>query len=116
MRQRYMPVLFLLTPISVWAQEDPLQSANNAVKEATHNKFSFTFEERTRWEEKYGVTFGKDVNQRDMLSRFRIGAQADPFSWLSISAMGQDARAPWYGVPAPNNLRDTIDLHEAFVE
>ncbi len=93
-----------------------MQSANAAIKEATHNKFSFTFEERTRWEKKYGVTFGKDVNQQDMLSRIRIGAQADPFSWLSISAMGQDSRVPWYGVPAPNSMRDTLDLHEGFVE
>jgi hypothetical protein len=112
-----MPVLIGVTFLSVsLAQEDPLQDANAALKEATHNRFAITFEERTRWEEKFGVTFGKDVNQQEMLGRIRIGAQADPFSWLTISAMGQDVRAPWYGVPAPNTLRDTIDLHEAYVE
>lgn len=115
MRHKYMPVLWGIAILSM-AQEDPLQNGNHALKEATHNKFAFTFEERTRWEEKYGVTFGKDVNQRDMFSRFRIGAQADPFPWLTISAMGQDARSVWYGVPAPNTIRDTIDLHEAYIE
>lgn len=27
---------------------------------------TFTFEERTRWEEKFGVDFGEDVNQQHM--------------------------------------------------
>jgi hypothetical protein len=29
--------------------------------------------------------------------------------------MGQDARAPFYGVGAPNTLRDTMDLQEAYI-
>ena len=33
-----------------------------------------------------------------------------------MSAMGQDSRVPWYGVPAPNTLRDTMDLQEAYLE
>jgi hypothetical protein len=78
--------------------------------------FGFTFEERTRWEEKSGVSFGKAVNQQDMLSRLRIGARFDPTDWLTISAMGQDARAPFYGAKAPNSMRDPMDLEEAYVE
>jgi len=44
------------------AQEDPLQEVNHALRDATNNVFSVTFEERTRWEEKDGVNFGKAVN------------------------------------------------------
>ena len=96
--------------------QDPLQEANKTLKENTGDRFWFTFEERTRWEEKDGVNFGSAVNQQDMLSRIRIGAEYDPFDWLGFSAMGQDARAPFYGVGAPNTLRDTMDLQEAHID
>src|ERR1019366_1889674 len=79
------------------AQLDPVQDLNQTVREATNDEFGFAFEERTRWEEKDGVNFGKSVNQQDMLSRLRIGADFSPVSWFTISAMGQDARVPWYG-------------------
>src|SRR5579863_2878301 len=95
---------------------DPLQNLNQKVREGTHDMLGFTFEERTRWEEKDGVNFGKSVNQQDMLSRLRIGAHFDPVPCFEISAMGQDARAPFYGANAPNTLRDTMDLQEAYVE
>jgi hypothetical protein len=96
--------------------QDPLQDANQTLKENTGDRFWFTFEERTRWEEKDGVNFGSAVNQQDMLSRIRIGAEYDPFDWLGFSAMGQDARAPFYGAKAPNTLRDTMDLQEAHID
>jgi hypothetical protein len=99
-----------------WMQSDPIQELNQKLREATNNEFGFTFEERTRWEEKDGVNFGKSVNQQDMLSRVRIGVDFSPVSWFTISAMGQDARAPFYGVPAPNTLRDTMDLQEGYIE
>ena len=98
------------------AQQDPAQSLNEQVSRATGNRLRFTFEERTRWEEKYGVTFGKAVNQQDMLSRIRVGAQFRLLDWLTFSAMGQDSRVPFYGVVAPNTIRDTMDLHEAYVD
>ena len=99
-----------------FAQSDPVQDFDKHLRETTNDQFGFTFEERTRWEEKDGVNFGKSVNQQDMLSRIRIGADYTPFSWLTISAMGQDARAPFYGVTAPNTIRDTMDLQEAYIE
>lgn len=101
---------------SALAQDDPLVELNKRLLDVTQHKFAFTFEERTRWEEKDGVNFGKAVNQQDMLSRIRIGAFFEPASWLRISAMGQDTRAPFYGVPAPNSLRDTMDLQEGYIE
>jgi hypothetical protein len=98
------------------AQEDPLQHANEKLKKATNHEVFCTFEERTRWEQKFGVNFGKSVNQQDMLSRLRVGCGAAPTSWFTVYAMGQDARAPFYGVPAPNTLRDTMDLQEAYIK
>ena len=104
-----------LAPLAL-AQQDPLQIANQSLIHSSHNTFGITFEERTRWEEKDGVNFGKAVNQQDMLSRLRIGAWFQPVRWLTVTAMGQDARVPFYGVPAPNTMRDTIDLQESYVE
>lgn len=98
------------------AQSDPVQNLNSELREATNDEFGFTFEERTRWEEKDGVNFGKSADQQDMLSRLRIGADFTPVPWFTISAMGQDARAPFYGTPAPNTVRDTMDLQEAYIQ
>jgi hypothetical protein len=97
------------------AQTDPLQKAADSVRHESDGKFSFHMEERTRWEERYGNNFGLAKNQQDMLSRIRIGAEYLPTKWLSISGMGQDARAPWYGPNAPGSARESIDLQEAFV-
>jgi hypothetical protein len=98
------------------AQVDPLQKLNDKLSEETNGKLRFTFSERTRWEEKDGVNFGKSVNQQDMLSRIWIGADFKPLPWLKISAMGQDSRVPFYGIPAPNTMRDPMDLQEGYVE
>lgn len=108
-------LLLGFTIIKVSAQ-DPLQDLNQDIRESTGNTFGFTLEERTRWEEKDGVNFGKSVDQQDMLSRIRIGAVYDPASWFRISAMGQDSRVPFYGVPAPNSIRDSMDLQEGYIE
>lgn len=86
------------------------------MKKATGEMLSFTFEERTRWEERDGVNFGSSVNQQDMLSRLRVGSAFQPWSWLKVYAMGQDARVPFYGAPAPATVRDTMDLQEAYIE
>lgn len=105
-----------LVPLAARAQDDPLQEAGHALKEATGEKLYVTFEERTRWEERTGVNFGKSASQQDMLSRLRIGFGADATSWLSVYAMGQDARVPFFGAPAPNSMRDTMDLQEAYIK
>jgi len=109
-------VVLLCSSLVVQAQYDPVRRGADALHEASGGKLSLHLEERTRWEEKFGVTFGKDVNQQDMLSRLRIGMDYKPSSWVTISGMGQDARAPFFGKPAPNSLRDMIDLHEAYVD
>jgi hypothetical protein len=107
-------MLFAIGIKTVKAQ-DPVQDLNQSLRTATSDMFGFTFQERTRWEEKDGVNFGKSVNQQDMLSRLRIGANFTPVPWFMISAMGQDARAPFYGAGAPNTIRDTMDLQEGYI-
>jgi hypothetical protein len=112
----YTSVCFMLwLPVRGPAQSDPVAKAAGCLHDKTGGKLSVHIEERTRWEEKDGVSFGKAVNQQDMLSRIRIGLRYQPLSWLTVSAMGQDARAPFYGAPAPNSMRDSMDLQEAFV-
>jgi hypothetical protein len=56
------PLFLVIAPLSAVAQQDPVQSLNQAVRDETHDMLGFTFEERTRWEEKDGVNFGKSVN------------------------------------------------------
>ena len=107
--------IFAVLLMPAFAQQDPPQAWNESLREATNNVFGLTFEERTRWEEKDGVNFGKDADQQDMLSRLRIGAWLKPTDWLQINVMGQDARAPFYGNGAPNTLRDSMDLQEAYL-
>jgi hypothetical protein len=108
-------VLAASAALSLPGQNDPAQKGATALHKASDGQLTVQFEERTRWEEQYGVKFGKAVNQQDMLSRIRIGMQYRPSSWLTISAMGQDARAPFYGKPAPGTVRDTMDLQESWL-
>jgi len=80
------------------------------------DNFQFTFETRAREEARTGVTFGRDPNLENPLFRTRVGAQWEPMPWLKLSAMGQDSRSPLYGTPAPTTARDTMDLHESYIE
>jgi hypothetical protein len=112
---------FLVAPLVVCfaaicrPQSDPLAAAAKAVHEGTRGQLSVHLEERTRWEERYGNGFGIAKDQQDMLSRIRIGMDYQPRKWFTISGMGQDARAPWYGPNAPPSMRESMDLQEAFV-
>ena len=109
-------LLVAMTAASLSAQPNFLAKPTETLREATGDLVSFTFEERSRWEEKYGVNFGKSPNQQDMLSRLRMGAQIKPVEWFTLNLMGQDSRANFYGVPAPNTLHDSMDLQEAYLE
>lgn len=108
--------LLALLGVTAFAQTDPVERASRALTESTDNQFRFTFDERTRWEERTGVNFGQAVDQQDGLVRIRIGAQYEPTEWFKISAMGQDSRVPFYGLVAPNTMRDTMDLQEGYIE
>jgi hypothetical protein len=108
-------LLLACASLPALGQSDPAQKGADALHRASDQQLTLQFEERTRWEEQYGVKFGKSVNQQDMLSRLRIGLQYRPSSWLTLSAMGQDARAPFYGKKEPNSVRDTMDLRESWI-
>ena len=94
-----------------------LHAADTDAKWPPHfGTFRFTFEFRTRMEARTGVGFGKSPDLSNPLFRTRIGAEYKPAHWLKLSAMGQDARAPLYGTPAPTSARDTMDLQEGYFE
>ena len=86
------------------------------ISERTDGKISFTFELRTRFEDKTGVNFGNNPDLSYGLVRTRFGMAYTPVEWLKVSGMVQDARAPEYGAIAPSTVRDPADLHEAYVE
>jgi hypothetical protein len=95
---------------------NPGKDLNASLKEVTSGRFQLSFEERVRLETRTGNNFGNSPNLENPLIRTRIGASLLLTDWLKVSAMGQDSRAPEYGVPAPNTARDTMDLHEAYIE
>ena len=102
---------------TIFAQlPNPGEDLNAALKEATRGRVQISFEERLRLETRTGNNFGLAPSLENPLIRTRIGASFLPADWLKLSAMGQDSRAPEYGVPAPNTVRDTMDLQEAFIE
>jgi len=81
----------------------------------TEGKLRIGFEQRERYESRAGNGFGKDVDVETGLARTRFSLTYED-SWLKLSGMMQDARAPWYGANAPSNMRDTADLQEAYIE
>jgi hypothetical protein len=116
------PGLFVCLMLAVCASRskaqdwNPGQEMNAALKDATDGRLQFSFEERLRLEARTGNNFGSAASLENPLVRTRIGARFLLTDWFKISAMGQDVRAPEYGVPAPNTVRDTMDLHEAYIE
>jgi hypothetical protein len=106
---------FLLPPLG--AQDwDPGTRATTALSKATKDRLRLTFEQRERYEDRTGNTFGKDVDVFTVLVRTRLGLSYAPVKWFKLSGMLQDARAPWYGPNAPNTVRDQADLHEGYIE
>ena len=95
---------------------DPGKELNDLVTAHTEGRFRLMFEFRVRPEARTGNNFGRSPDLENPLFRTRIGAQLDATNWLRISAMGQDSRAPEYGHPVPPSARDTMDLHQAFLE
>jgi hypothetical protein len=74
------------------------------------------FQERVRMESRTGLGFGRDRELENPFFRTRIGAHIQAAPWMEFGVMGQDARSPGYGGPAPGNARDPFDLQEAYVE
>src|SRR5579883_3231854 len=74
------------------------------LKTQTRGQWAIEFEQRERYENHTGQTFGKDPDLFTGLVRTRVGLIWRPLHWLKISGMMQDARAPWYGDNAPNTV------------
>lgn len=90
--------------------------AATAISGATGHRLKLSFEQRGRYEDRTGNTFGTDADVATGLIRTRLGLTYTPRKWLKFSGMVQDARAPWYGSGAPNSLRDEADWHEGYIE
>jgi len=91
------------------------QQAEDALVSSTGGRLMIGVESRYRFEDRTGVSFGKDTDQEEMLVRNRLSLTWNAADWLTLSAMMQDARAPLYGSVAPSSMRDTADLQEAWI-
>src|SRR5258708_26454561 len=76
---------------------DPGANLPGLFSNGTEGKLKMNFEFRTRYEDRTGVTFGKDPEQNPLLIRTRLGMSYQPVSCLRFSGMVQDARAPLWG-------------------
>ena len=109
--------VFSLPLCAAWAQPwDIGARAAGALSERTDNKLKLSFEQRGRYEDRTGNSFGKDVELETGYFRTRFGLSYSPVKWLKFSGMVQDSRAPWYGNNAPTSTRDRADLHESYIE
>jgi len=109
-------ILLLVGGVAAAQIPNPGGELNHLLEQKTGGRFRLIFEFRVRDESRTGNNFGLAKNLDNPLLRTRIGAQFDATDWFRISATGQDARAPDYGGVAPTTARDSMDLHEAFLE
>lgn len=84
-------------------------------EKSSDKKLRLSFEQRERYEDRWGIGFGKDADEGYALLRTRLGLTYTPVSWLKVSAMTQDSRAPGYH-SAPSSNRDSLELQEGYVE
>ena len=116
MKRLRAAILLLVGGVAAAQIPNPGGELNHLLEQKTGGRFRLIFEFRVRDESRTGNNFGLARNLDNPLLRTRIGAQFDATDWFRISATGQDARAPDYGGVAPTTARDSMDLHEAFVE
>jgi hypothetical protein len=90
--------------------------AEVALASSSGGRLKISIESRFRFEDRAGVSFGKDPGQEELLIRNRLGLTWKATGWLTFSGMVQDARAPLYGSLAPSTMRDTADLQESWVK
>ncbi len=95
---------------------DAGKDLNDAIAERTDGRLRLIFELRSRFEYRPDQSFGLEPDLLADFTRFRAGLAYKPYSWIRLTAVAMDARAPLYGTPAPSSARDPLDLHESFVE
>jgi len=103
------------SPLSAQSWDLPSRAADS-VSPVFDGKLKLSFEQRDRFESRTENSFGNDVDSNSVLVRTRLGVSYQPVTWLKVSGMLQDSRAPWYGDNAPNTIRDPIDLQESYFE
>lgn len=116
MRCRGLILLVLPFTLPLLAQFDPGRQLNQELAKSTGDRFQLRFELKQRAENRTGPVFGRDRDLAADFVRTRIGFTVKPVSWVKASVLGQDTRAPFYGPGAPGNVRDPLDIQEAYVE
>ena len=109
-------VVFLSTALAQAQSWDLGARTSASVSKQTEGVLKVTLEQRGRYERRTGQSFGSAPDLESGLIRTRVGVAIKPNGWLKITANMQDSRAPWYGVNAPNNVRDEADLFEGAFE
>jgi hypothetical protein len=102
--------------IAVPMSAQTLLSNSGPGEAAIRKPFVLQVDQRTRWEQREGVSFGNATQQQDMLSRFRIGFEFRSSPWFRFVANGQDSRVAFYGKTVPASMQDNFDLYEAYLE
>ncbi len=95
---------------------DPGRHLNEYLAAKTDKRLQVSFEFRQRLEDRTGQVFGRD---RDLMAdyfRFRFGMTARPLPWIKLSGLAQDTRVLGYGLAAPGNVVDQLDLQEGYIE
>lgn len=96
--------------------EEPGEQLNDWLARRSDKRLQATFELRQRWEDRVGPGFGRDRDVDADFLRARFGLRYQPKGWIKLVGLAQDARVAAYGVPAPGNVRDPLDLQEGYVE
>ncbi|MBY0504147.1 MAG: alginate export family protein [Bryobacteraceae bacterium] len=113
---RYLAISMVWFLPGLAGQTDPGRELNRELAKRTAGQLELRFELRQRAESRTGAVFGRDRDLAADYVRTRVGLTYKPFTWLKTSVLGQDSRAPFYGAVAPGNVRDPLDLQEAYVE
>jgi hypothetical protein len=109
-------VLWLGLTAGSSASWDAGKELNVSLGEHTHGQLQAVFEARSRYEYRPGQGFGVDPDLSADFARIRFGFRYKPAPWMRVTAVAMDARAPWFGTPAPSSARDPLDLHELHLE
>lgn len=115
MRQWCACAALLFIP-ALHAQENLGTELNKYLSEKTDKRFQVQAEAKQRAESRTGPVFGRDRDLAADFIRLRFGVIYKPVRWIKLSGLAQDTRAPWYGLPAPGNVRDPLDLQEGYAE
>jgi hypothetical protein len=95
---------------------DPGNELKARISQKTDERIQIHFEIRSRVEFRNELEFGFGTPQHGDFIRTRAGVTVQPAGWLRLSVLGQDARVPFLGRPAPGTMRDPFDLQEAYAE